>query len=69
MVMFSEVRVARKVHAVGTKTGGCDTCRRDIKPGETYSRGSATPRDDLVNNQSDRWAHMKVHYPYGSCLR
>jgi len=69
MAMFSEVRTARKLHAAGTKTGGCDSCQRDIKPGETYSREAATPFDDLVNNQSGRWAHMKVHHPYGSCLR
>lgn len=67
MATFSEIRVARKLHQAYTRTGGCDCCRRDIKPGEVYSRGSATPQDGEVN-QTDRWAHMKAHHPYGSCI-
>ena len=66
MTTFNDVRVARKLHAAGTRTGGCDRCRGDIKPGETYERGSATPHDDEIN-QTDHWAHYKAHHPYGSC--
>lgn len=68
MATFAEVRTARKLHKAGTRSGGCDWCRNDIKPGEVYERGSATPHDGEVN-QGDRWAHYKTHHPHGSCLQ
>jgi hypothetical protein len=63
---FAEIRVARKRHIPGTRTGGCESCRSAIEPGETYARWTATPNDAEVN-QSDHWSHLKAHHPYGSC--
>lgn len=65
MATFTDIRVARKSHLPGTRTGGCDACLGKIEVGQTYARCSATPWDPDMATEG--WKHMKLHWPYGSC--
>lgn len=65
MATFTDIRVARKDHVPGTRSGGCEVCRKTIKTGERYERFTATPHDESWD--TDTWSHLKAHSPYGYC--
>jgi hypothetical protein len=63
MTTFQKVRTARKDHRCDEYPGG-GCC--GIKPGHTYIRAVATPKDPEVNQGPDWWT-IKAHWPTGTC--